>query len=75
MKITSTVYKKIDLIVNRQKFLELLEAAGYDIPENASICMVVPGGGDWSGLDLDVDDDNPIHIRYGFESSEEVKIV
>lgn len=35
-----------------------------DIPENADVFIMVPGGGDWSNMRLDVDNDNPVTITW-----------
>lgn len=34
------------------------------VPDHAEIFVTVPGGGDWSGLGLGIDDDSPVTIRW-----------
>ena len=49
-----------------KKIIELLNAF-YDnvvIPDNAEVIVYVPGGGDWSHMDLEIDSDCPIIIRW-----------
>jgi hypothetical protein len=43
----------------------LLKAAGVTIPDNAEVQVFfrVPGGGDWSNTDIDLDEDYPLTVR------------
>lgn len=46
---------------------EMLEAAGIQIPANTTdvrIYFSVPGGGDWSNMNVDIDVHNPVHIKW-----------
>jgi hypothetical protein len=52
------------LRLTREDMLQALRLLGVEISEDASVTirMHVPGGGDWSNTDLDVDDENPIEV-------------
>ena len=58
------------LTLNREELLSLLAKAGQPIPASAAVLIQVPGGGDWSNTALDVDDDNPVVIRWVSERTE-----
>ena len=56
---TQTTERKT-IKITRSMFIDLLVGAGVDISvdqRDVSIYIDVPGGGDWSGMPLDVDDD------------------
>ncbi len=42
----------------------ILAKQGYTIPELATVTVLVPGGGDYSGMVLDIDDDCPVVISW-----------
>ena len=59
MKIeTETVSIKKHLTLRRSDILELLQRAGIEVPSHADFTVLVPSGGDWSGMDLDLDEHN-----------------
>jgi hypothetical protein len=59
---TTTTQKSIKL--NRVQLLTLIANMGYSIPASASVDVRVPGGGDWSNTDLDIDNRSPIVIHW-----------
>lgn len=59
-----TVETRYHAELDRPTLLALLRQAGHDVPDNAGIFVRVPGGGDWSNEQLDIDD-APIQIYYG----------
>ena len=74
---TGTVQKKTKKIVERECSLKLtgdqiLEAIQekYGVPLNANIFLHVPGGGDYSNIDLDIDHETPIQIEWVEEVEE-----
>lgn len=59
------------LKLNHKDILTLLAAgAGVDVPYNADVIVHTPGGGDWSNMDLDVDDSCPVTIRWRTQTYE-----
>lgn len=58
---TTTIRHEITL--DRDALLKLLREQLH-IPENADVYFQVPGGGDWSNTSVDVDDENPIHVKW-----------
>lgn len=45
--------------------LTLLRAADIAaIPDNATVEFVVPSGADWSGMDVDIDNEHPIIVSW-----------
>ncbi len=61
---STTVETRYHAELDRHKLLALLRQAGHEVPDNAGIYVRVPGGGDWSNEQLDIDD-APIQIYYG----------
>jgi len=42
----------------------LLEREGVQLPAGAKITVTVPGGGDWSNTELDIDDRTPVVVSW-----------
>ena len=40
----------------------------FGIPKGAAISITVPGGGDWSHCELDLDHYGPIHVAWSEET-------
>ena len=62
---TTITKRKISL--NGKDIIELLNDPPLDgviVPVNASVTFEVPGGGNWSGTDLDIDDDYPVVVEW-----------
>jgi len=59
-----TTTSKHTIEIHEEHLRKFLKAEGYDLPREAEIVFRVPGGGDWSGLDIDIDLHNPIHITW-----------
>lgn len=43
---------------------------GEDVPPDAEVVFTVPGGGNWSGLDVDIDEDHPVLIKFTERNTE-----
>ncbi len=56
---------RIDLI----KFVK--DHYATDLPASVEIFVRVPGGGDWSGMDLEIDGDEEVVVRWKEISSDE----
>lgn len=58
--------------LNAADVVELLRARA-DIPAAATmrVYFAVPGGGDWSNTDIDVDDRNPLRLDWELVTEEE----
>lgn len=53
------------LSVGKKDFLNALGNCGTIIPEGATVFVRVPGGGDWSNENLEIDDDDcSIHVQW-----------
>lgn len=68
VNIATTIKTKTETIIslNDKDLFELLNSY-LDIPSNATdieIYVAIPGGGDWSNMNLNIDKDNEIIIRY-----------
>lgn len=61
---TSEVTTKRILKMDRGDLIQTLINIGYDVPRNAEVFIHVPGGGDWSNMNLDVDSDSPLTITW-----------
>lgn len=51
-----------EIKLSRQDLIALLHHE--DIPINADIFITVPGGGDWSGMDVDISEKTPVIVRW-----------
>lgn len=64
---TSTT--EVNIQINGAQILELLRnQVNKDIPDNASIVVNVPRGGDYSGMDIDIKYEPIITIAYKYTS-------
>lgn len=59
-----TTVKRHRLILDDESLQSILRTAGYFVPDNAKITFSVPGGGDWSSCDIDVDKDSPVVVTW-----------
>lgn len=62
--------KRYSCLLNQENLLELLRKDGVEIPKGATVQFVVPGGGDWSGQAIDIDDENPVTIEWTIRETE-----
>jgi len=46
------------------QILELLASRSIYVPKDATITVTVPGGGDWSNTDLDINDRCPVVVSW-----------
>ena len=63
---TTVVTRKVTMIFDRETLLQRLK-----LPDDAEIFMQVPGGGDWSHTQLDVDSENRLYACYERVKTEE----
>lgn len=66
MKISTTTTNRLS--IGKADLIELLNDRGFSIPSDADVTVQVPRGGDYSGCDLDIENDVEIEITY-MESS------
>lgn len=53
--------------MNRGDIAAALRALGVALPKDpveVRIYFAVPGGGDWSNTDIDIDDKNPVRVEW-----------
>lgn len=61
--------------LNAADILELLRKHNPELPasavtSNLRVYFSVPGGGDWSTMDIDITDRNPVHIDWNVVEEE-----
>ena len=61
---TATVRRDAEVRLTSGDVLALLRAAGYDVPLDARVSVDVPRGGDYSGMELEVDAEAPVVVRW-----------
>lgn len=66
-----TVTRHNSLVIDNAELRDMLRQRGFSVPANARIYFSVPGGGDWSNTDIDIDKDNPISIEWVVEQVQE----
>jgi len=59
--VTTTVRE--EHIVTRTDILCAMRAKGINVPDDADVIVRVPGGGDWSNMDLHVHE-APVIVRF-----------
>lgn len=52
------------LELEQRDVIDALRKVGYNVPDNAVVKFHVPGGGDWSNMDLDICEDTPLLISW-----------
>ncbi len=63
VKETKVITTSHEVALTKVMLLALIRQ-GTPIPANANVFVSVPGGGDWSNTDLDIDDDIVIHVHW-----------
>ncbi len=58
-----TIRRTYKLRLSREQILDALREK-YDIPDNAGMFVHVPGGGDWSNTDLDIEQQTPLVVQW-----------
>lgn len=66
--------KSIERIVTRRLEVngkDLIEKFIAEAPNGAQVkvYVAIPGGGDYSNMDLDIEDDFPVHLEYTFSET------
>ena len=62
---TTRTERRVTLRMTAEELLSLLRRDGQAIPKSGvDVTVRVPGGGDWSNTDIDVDSENPIKITF-----------
>lgn len=71
-EISTTVVTKVNttLTIGREALLAILRNAGYAIEDNARMYVRVPGGGDWSNMDLDIGTESDIIVESSHSKTE-----
>lgn len=64
MKTKTEITKNVTLEITKNDIIEWLLSKGEIPNDYAEVYFSVPGGGDWSNMDISIDEDNPIFIKY-----------
>lgn len=56
--------RKVELKLDHKAIIDMLNAHGFQVPDNANVTFDVPGGGDWSNMSLSVCAGFPITVSY-----------
>lgn len=77
LNVKTTTVKDIELSLTRSCIIELIryrelrEGVIYTPPRTANVTVPIPGGGDWSNTNLDIDDDEiTVKVRWSEVSKE-----
>ena len=62
--IDKKVSKLVKISITKEDIIKMLNDKGEQIPDNAEVVFQVPSGGDYSGMDLNVDIENPVKITF-----------
>lgn len=65
IKTTVKTTSQHEIRVSRHQLVQMLQRDGLDVvPDDAAVTVRVPGGGDYSNTDLDIDQDTDIKITW-----------
>lgn len=70
-QMTTTVRRDCELILTSDHIRALLSKSGIHIPDGVTVQFTVPRGGDYSGMTLDIDEENPLTIRWYTQTTED----
>ena len=62
--ITVETTRRVEISISGEMVIDMLRERDYTIPVNAGVFVIVPGGGDWSNMRLDIGVDAPLTVRY-----------
>lgn len=73
LKVTKKIStrRQYRLEIDRSFIVNHIKDMGYILPRDAGIYVQVPGGGDYSNAQLDIDKDCPIIVTWATETIEE----
>lgn len=66
VKVDTVTVSKASIELTGEQLLRILKDIGYTIPDYATVTVHVPGGGDWSNTDLDIEEQTPIKIAWKY---------
>ncbi len=66
----TTTTQRHEISLSNVDIVRLLQANGHDVPDDASIVVHIPGGGDWSHTDLPIGDDSNVIVAWVTEETE-----
>jgi len=71
-KTVTTVQKTHTIKLTGADIIELMEENGHEISKegNIKVTFTVPGGADWSGMEIEIDNDYPIEVEWTEGSTE-----
>lgn len=61
---TTDTRQTFTITLTGSDIIELLRLAGHKVPERAEVSFHVPGGGDYSNMAVDVEEESPVVIRW-----------
>jgi hypothetical protein len=70
MTASVTTERKFRVELTAKHLLAMLAKQGQRIPSDAKITFHVPGGGDYSNMAIDIDDEKPVYVEWKTESVE-----
>lgn len=67
---TKTTVETHRMTLDRGDLVKFLQHAGYEVPSDASCHVSIPGGGDWSNIDLEINADVPLVVSWEITKTE-----
>lgn len=64
LETSTTTTKQRVIKLTGQQIIELLRKAGHDVPYNAEVSFLVPSGGDYSGMTVDIGLCDPVTVKW-----------
>ena len=66
-QVKRTITTNISVPLSGADIIKLLRGEGPtfpDVPDNATVQFAVPSGGDYSGMDLPIDEHEPVTVKW-----------
>lgn len=71
LAVSSKTVKTVMLELSLRDIIEYCHMKGLDVSPDAKVYFAVPSGGDYSGLNVDIDKQHPIRVRWVEKTEEE----
>jgi 5-enolpyruvylshikimate-3-phosphate synthase len=69
-KVRTTTTRQHELTLTRQMIISMLRSSSVKIADDAQVTFHVPGGGDWSNQDINIDEFRTLTVTWETVSSD-----
>jgi len=62
--VLTTITQEHELELTNEELIVILQNAGYEVGQHSKVFVTVPGGGDWSNMDLAISGRTPLRLTW-----------